>query len=204
MKIITIAGFLVLALCPGFYGQETKPTPNPFERLQIIIVPTRLPQFPYKLPTRKCSIVEGQQFCIMLPPDTIKLGEKIIVYLYLANETLNTIPVMSGGQPFDLYKVTVTDPSGNRVPSIVENLKKQIAKGIIQPDELTKALPPSPVPSPFPLGMKNTLQQHFDLRQYYDFKTTGKYLVKIDRRVIKQNGRGTIELAPGIIEIEIN
>ncbi|MEJ7862966.1 MAG: hypothetical protein WKF90_15155 [Pyrinomonadaceae bacterium] len=204
MKFISLLGFFVLALSFETFGQDPKPTPNPFERLEIIIEPQRPPRYPYRLPIRKCSLIlESQQFCSSSQFISAKLGESLLIYLYLANKSENVISVMSGGQLYDLYKVIVTDPNGNRLPSIIDNLKSEVTEGKLSPEALSKSLPSYPFPRLVPIGIDTEIQQQFDLRQYYDFKTKGKYLVQIERKVVKQDGSGNIELSLGAIEVEI-
>lgn len=153
--------------------------------------------------TKKCSsIVEGLQFCTTSTFVSIKSGEKVTINVSIQNMTDKTISIANGNLS-DFYNVVVTDLSGDKIPSFTEKLKKEVDEGKIPLEDLIRALPINSSPQKVILVPQQELKIEFNLSDFYDLKTKGKYQIEISRKIPKQNGLGNTEISFGAIEIEV-
>lgn len=153
--------------------------------------------------TKKCSpIVEGLKFCTTSAFFSIKSGEKVTVNVSIMNMTGKNISIVNGNLG-DFYNVIVTNQSGNKILSSMEKLKKEVDEGKVPLEQLIRALPINSSPQKVNLAPKQELNIEFNLSDFYDFKTRGKYRIEISRKVPKQNEIGTAELSFGTIEVEV-
>lgn len=145
---------------------------------------------------------EGLQFCTPSLTVSVKLGEQVMINLSFKNITDSKIILTQKDFEND-YKVTIVDPSGNNLLSFMEDKVKKVNEGKMKREELLKSLPVNNIPRTILIEPHQELNTHIRFSQFYDFKGKGKYVVKLTRKITKNNGKDFAELPLDPIEVEI-
>lgn len=153
--------------------------------------------------TNKCSpIVEGLQFCSTSTTISFLTGQQIKINVFLRNTTDRNISILNG-ELSDSYNIVIKDAKGNIIASKMEKLNKLVDEGKAPLEDLIRQLPVNSSPRKINLNPGQELKIEFNLDDYYDLKTKGKYQINISRKIPVQNSVNVAELSFGKIEIEV-
>lgn len=183
IKSVGILAFLSFALTITTFGQNDK-----IERTES---------------EKKCgSVVEGWQFCTLSPVISVKSGGQVTVKVALQNMTEKDVSIIHG-RFYDFYNTTVTNSAGDLILSFEEITAQKYYNGTISEKEFVAELPINSSPRTIILAPQQEYKVEFNFSDFYDFKTKGRYIIRMSRKIPKQNGTGDTELSFGDIEVEI-
>ena len=197
INLILLIGLLALLLSSNIFGQEANPTPNPFERLEILIAPQRPPQV-------KCSLViEGLRLCRYDHTRSFKSDENVFLDLTLINMTDSEIVtydhrIKYNDDPFTSshsYSLTIIDPVGKKMLTKSEVLLQQVKEGQLPQSELIKELPIYSGPGYTTIQPKQKQKVELGLTRWYDFKLKGRYEISVTLKIPKKAGKDINDLA---------
>lgn len=148
------------------------------------------------------SVVDGFKFCLTSPIDPFKLGDNVFVNVFIQNLRSEAITIIDGDLDYS-YHIMITDPTGNKVLTLLEDLARKVREGKSSQQELLDSLPINNLKQKKSLESQQKLKSQISLRSSYDFKMRGKYEIKIDRKIHIDNNKDFIVLSLDPIEIEI-
>lgn len=152
---------------------------------------------------KKCGpVVEGLQFCTLSPVVLANSGKNVTLKVSLQNMTEKDASIIHG-RFYDFYNTTVIDSKGNLILSFEESTAKKYKDGTISEKELIELLPINSSPRTIILAPRQEYRVEFNFSDFYDFKNKGKYIIRMSRKISKQNGTGNTELSFGDIEVEV-
>jgi hypothetical protein len=145
--------------------------------------------------------IEGLRPCVLAPDVCVSSGEDVVVNVSLENLTDKVVTLGNGR--VNSYEISVTNVKGQKLLSLIEELKKKVDEGKIPLDDLIKALPINSSSGSTPLEPKEELKLEFNISQTYDLKLPGKYFVQIVRKIPRLDEKGDTELSFSPIEVEV-
>jgi hypothetical protein len=183
IKSAATLAFLCFALTISILGQDDK-----IERIES---------------EKKCSsVIEGLQFCTLSPVISGKTGANVTVKVSLQNMTEKDISIIHG-RFYDFYNTTVTKANGDLILSFEQITAKRYKDGTLSEKELIETLPINSSPRTIVLSPQQEYKVEFNFSYFYDFKSKGKYTIRMNRKIPKPNGTGNTELSFGDIEVEV-
>ena len=198
---------LTAALCGSVFfittnGQTPDEDKEPLKRLEIIIQPQKPPPEKPIINGEKCSdIVRGLQFCTTTPVVSTDSAKSVPVRLRIKNLSQSDVTIVHGDF-YDYYATIIFDPNGKRLLSDSEEYEKKYKEGLVNQDEIVE-LPINSAPRDIILSPNQEYNVEFNLAQFYDFSTKGKYRVVLLRKITSKDNQDQFVVGFGRIEVEI-
>lgn len=163
---------------------------------------TEVSQFRLQESQTKCGNSAGNlQLCTTTSFITTKLGENLPLRLIVKNLSDKPISVIKASFD-DIYEIKVSDFRGNRISSKKEVLATKINK-TAEEKALVEELPLNSSPQNIQILPKQDLRLEYNLADFYDLKSKGKYHVEISRKISKSGVAEDTYLLLAGIEVEV-
>ncbi len=156
---------------------------------------------------KQCSpFIEGLEFCINSPNNSVKSGEAVILHYSIKNLTEQEITISGGGRGGGgILDLIVSDKNGNKMPTILETLIAKQKKETLSQEESERFISfhfhSGPRSSCFEPDEES--QWRWNLSNLYNFKDKGKYYVEIYKKSYPPDEKQSAKTLLGKVEVEI-
>lgn len=161
-----------------------------------------------KTEQKQCNALNDElEFCLESSFISVNSGEAVVLHYSVKNLTEKQIIILRGGRGIGrLLKLTITDESGNKIPTILETLTKKLINNERFSEEESKKYGivtrgSGPLSSDFEPNEET--KWSWNLSYSYEFRDKSKYFIEIKKIEFKEGKFVNTETLLGKVEVEI-